>query len=118
MSLKVKDGDDLEDFIMKFDDIIWQLKVIGADITEKVQIYTTILLVLLPQLYETVVTILENLFENQLTIDVIKVDSKPTVFVVNLIKCYFEEKKVTWRDSVQNILKIYQIRGGIPVINP
>lgn len=130
MSLKVKEDDDLEDFIKQFDDIIRQLKVTGADISEKDQIYT--ILLALPQSYETVVTILENLPDNELTLDVVKTklrsevdrrkascnkigrnDSKPTAFFVNpMIKCYFCGEKGHLKRHCSKFLEMVSNRRG------
>lgn len=70
MAMKMKENEKLEDFLMKFDHILCQLKTLGAEIKEEDTICT--LLLALRKLYETVVTILENLPVENTNLDFIK----------------------------------------------
>ena len=70
MSIKMEENEKIEDFLLKFDRVLCQLKTSGAEIKEEDTIY--MLLLALPKSYETVVTILENLPIESLNMDFIK----------------------------------------------
>lgn len=70
MSMKMKENEKLEDFLMKFDHILCKLKTSGAEIKEEDTICT--LLLALPKSYETVMTVLENSPVENINLDFIK----------------------------------------------
>jgi len=68
--MKMEENEKLEDFILKFDHVLCQLKTSSAEIKEEDTICT--LLLALPKQYETVVTVLENLPTENLSLDFVK----------------------------------------------
>lgn len=70
MSMKMRENEKLEDFLIKFDHILCQLKTSGAEVKEQDTICT--LLLALPKSYETVVTVLENSPVENINLDFIK----------------------------------------------
>lgn len=70
MSMKMEENEKLEDFILKFDRVLCQLKTSGAEMKEEDTI--CILLLALPKSYETVVTVLENLPSENMNLDSVK----------------------------------------------
>lgn len=70
MSLKLNEGEDLEEFMLKFDNVLYQLKATGADVNDKDIVCT--LLMALPKSFETMVTIIENLPADELNLDLVK----------------------------------------------
>lgn len=70
MNMKFREGSNLEEFLQEFDNIIRELKVTGANIAEKDQAYN--LLLAMPESFETVVTIIENLPEEDFKVDTVK----------------------------------------------
>lgn len=71
MAMKFKEQEDLEVFLTEFEDTIRQLKATGAEIEKKSVVCS--LLLAMPKSFETVITILENMPPNELTLDVVKV---------------------------------------------
>jgi len=61
----------LEDFILKFDHVLCQLRTSGAEMKEEDTI-CTLFLALLPKQYETVITVLEILPIENLNLDFVK----------------------------------------------
>lgn len=70
MSLKMKEGDDIESFLLKFDGVVHELKATGADIKE--EDLACNLLMALPMSFQTIVTIIENMEPEKVTIEFIK----------------------------------------------
>lgn len=69
MSMKMNEGEKLEEFLSKFDRVLCQLKSSGAEIKEE-DVCT--LLLALPESYETVVTVLENMATEMLDLNYVK----------------------------------------------
>lgn len=140
MSMKMNEGEKLEDFLSKFDHVVCQLKSSGAEIKEEDAICT--LFLALPKSYETMVTVLENMAMETLDMNYVKtrlrIDSekrkendgdqyestKPTAFNTNKsIKCHncgeaghikkFCKKPSQGQPSYQgNIFRGYKNRRG------
>lgn len=70
MLIKMNEGEKLEDFLSKFDHLLCQLKSSGTEVKEEDAICT--LLLALPKLYETVVTVLENMAIETLDLNYVK----------------------------------------------
>lgn len=70
MSMKMEENEKIEDFLLKFNRVLCQLKTSGAEIKEEDTV--CMLLLALPKSYETVVTVLENLPTENLNMDFIK----------------------------------------------
>ncbi|KAF2895452.1 hypothetical protein ILUMI_10724 [Ignelater luminosus] len=70
MTLKMEEDQDLDEFLINFDELVRQLKVTGAEIKDEDVVCN--LLIAMPKQFETVITILENLPSEQLTLSVVK----------------------------------------------
>lgn len=70
MSMKMNEGENLNDFLSKFEHVLCQLKSSGAEVKEEDAICT--LLLALPKSYETIVTILENMAIETLDLNYVK----------------------------------------------
>lgn len=69
LSMKMKEGECLENFITQFEEVLRQLKSTGVAVDEDI---ICNLLMTLPRSYEMVVTVIENMLSNQLNYDAIK----------------------------------------------
>lgn len=92
MSMKMEENEKLEDFLLKFDRILCQLKTSGAEIRDEDTICT--LLLALPKSYETVVTVLENL----------PVENMNLNFVKARLRIEAEKKKETGKNQEESKL--------------
>lgn len=70
MCLKLKEGEDLEVFLSKFDELVRQLKAAGAECKEEDLVCT--MLLAMPKSFETVLTILENIPSDDLSLNIVK----------------------------------------------
>ncbi|KAK9728668.1 hypothetical protein QE152_g17097 [Popillia japonica] len=70
MNMKLKEVKDLEKFLSEFDETTRQLQVTGANVTKEDLICS--LLLAMPPFFETIVTIIENMPEADLTIEMVK----------------------------------------------
>lgn len=87
MNMKLQKESDLEMFLLEFEEIIRQLKVTGAELKEEDLICT--LLLAMPPSFETVITILENMKNDELTLEVAK----------NKLRGEIERRKATDNDN-------------------
>lgn len=71
MNLKLQEEDRLDEFIVKFEDLVNQLKKCGAEIPERNLV--TKLLLALPSSFDVIVTLIENMPIEELTVENIKV---------------------------------------------
>lgn len=69
--LRMEEGTALVDHFRKFDELIRQLKEAGATVTELDQVSQ--LFISLPSSFDVVTTAIENLGEDQIGLDVVKV---------------------------------------------
>lgn len=74
MSMKMNEGEKLDDFISRFEHVLCQLKSSGAEVKEEDAICT--LLLALPKSYETIVTVLENMAIETLDLNYVKTKLK------------------------------------------
>lgn len=74
MSMKMNEGEKLDDFISRFEHVLCQLKSSGAEVKEEDAICT--LLLALPKSYETIVTVLENMTAETLDLNYVKTKLK------------------------------------------
>lgn len=70
MQLKLSEGEDLDKFLLQFDNTVYQLKATGAEIKEKDLVCN--LLMALPESFETLVTIIENMPSDKINLDLVK----------------------------------------------
>lgn len=70
LQMKLREGENLENFILQFEELIRQLNATGVNITEDEKICN--LLMALPKSYETIVTVIENLPASELKYENIK----------------------------------------------
>lgn len=86
-SMKLSEGENLDEFLVKFDEIVGQLKNAGTDMKEQDVVCN--LLMSLPKSYEIIVSVLENLSEDSLTLD----------FVKSKLKAENEKRKMNTEES-------------------
>lgn len=70
LSMKLNEGECLDEFVLKFEEIVRQLKSTGTEMKDEDIVCN--LLLCLPESYNTVVTVLENLPKEDLTFEVVK----------------------------------------------
>lgn len=70
MRLKLQEGETMRNHLVRFDDLIRQLRVSGAELKEPDMVLT--LFGTLPERYDPLITALENLGDDNLTLDVVK----------------------------------------------
>lgn len=69
-SLRLKEGDELNSHLIKFDSLVRQLKTAGAKL-ESADVISQLFLTL-PESYDAIVTALENLPVNEMTLSIVK----------------------------------------------
>lgn len=70
LSMRLGEGEDVHSFLMKFEEVVRQLKAAGSELKDQDIICT--LLLSLPKSFETFVTVIENISSTELTYELVK----------------------------------------------